>query len=488
MKRFSSAIVAICFILVFVLSVQAQNRYDVLRYVSTQPSIDAVTTMYGGATTALPTGLGAASDNPAVLGMVKKSSFNVGFNNRRIQEQAFFLSSDDYLSQGTTSLSDIGFIYKAPTLRGSMVFGATYNKSTDFLRGYQVYGYNSESTVTDGFSSTSSQYYDLAYRKAYFDLDDGDYSIFRLAPYAGINQDVQQTEKGQLGELNFFGAVETAPNLFVGASLSVPFGFYRYQRFFLEEDTKGLYFGEFFVQYPNGDKYFDDVRDVFLLDEINASITGVYGRLGMAYKVQPWLNVGLSYRTPTNLTIREDYLSSLEINFDNGDFIGPEQLEGKVTYKVKNPGRLSLGVAVQDFNGLTLSGSTEFVPYSKSEINFKNPTASDIGYQRDENRQIRSEFQDVWNVKVGLGYRLGAIEPAIGYSLYPAVSRDFGDDIATYSAGVKIRGNEDFSFNVAATYSEFSDTQTMYKGISSPANVGLDIKKIQVTAGLVFRF
>jgi long-subunit fatty acid transport protein len=488
MKRLSSALVAIYAILVSVTSVQAQNRYDVLRYVSNQPGIDAVTTMYGGATTALPTGLGAASDNPAIMGMFKSSSMNVGFVNRRIQEQAFFLSSDDYLSQGTTSLSDAGFIYNVPTLRGSMVFGATYNKSADFLRGYQVYGYNNESTITDGFSSPSSQYYDLAYRKAYFDLDDGDYSIFRLAPYAGINQDVQQTEKGQLGELNFFGAVETAPNLFVGASLSVPFGFYRYQRFFLEEDTKGLYFGEFFVEYPNGDKYFDDVRDVFLLDEINASITGIYGRLGMAYKVQPWLNVGMSYRTPTNLTIREDYLSSLEINFDNGDFIGPEQLEGKVTYKAKNPGRLSLGAAVQDFNGLTVSGSAEFVPYSKSEINFKNPTASDIGYQRDENRQIRSEFQDVWNVKVGLGYRLGAIEPAIGYSLYPAVSKDFGNDIATYSAGVKIRGNEDFSFNVAASYSEFSDTQTMYRGISAPANVSLDIKKIQVTAGLVFRF
>jgi long-subunit fatty acid transport protein len=488
MKRLSSAAMAICAILLFVSSAQAQNRYDVLRYVSTQPGIDAVTAMYGGATTALPTGLGAASDNPAIMGMVKKSSMNIGFNNRRIQEQAFFLSSDDYLSQGTTSLSDVGFIYNVPTLRGSMVFGATYNKSSDFLRGYQVYGYNNESTVTDGFASASSQYYDLAFRKAYFDLSDGDYSIFRLAPYAGINQDVQQTEKGQLGELNFFGAVETAPNLFLGASVSVPFGFYRYQRFFLEEDTKGLYFGEFFVEYPNGDTYFDDVRDIFLLDEINASITGVYGRLGLAYKVQPWFNVGLSYRTPSSLTIREDYLSSLEINFDNGDFIGPEQLEGKVTYKVKNPGRISVGAAVENFNGLTVSGSAEFVAYSKSEISFKNPTASDVGYQREENRRIRSEFQDVLNVKLGLGYRFGALEPAVGYSLYPAVSRDFGGHISTYSAGLKIRGNEDFSFNIAASLSEFNDTQTMYQGLTSPANVELDIKKIQVTAGLVFRF
>jgi long-subunit fatty acid transport protein len=483
-----SAAVALCAILLTVNAAYAQNRYDVLRYISTQPGIDAVTTMYGGATTALPTGLGAASDNPAIMGMFKNSSMNIGFNNRRIQEQAFFLSSDDYLSQGTTSLSDVGFIYNVPTLRGSMVFGVGYNKSTDFLRGYQVFGYNEESTVTDGFSSPSSQYYDLAFRKAYFDLEDGDVSIFRLAPYAGINQDVQQTEKGQLGEMNFYGAIESAPNLFVGASLSIPFGFYRYQRYFLEEDTKGLYFGEFFVEYPDGDTYFDDVRDIFLLDEINASITGVYGRVGMAYKVQPWFNVGLSYRTPTNLTIREDYLSSLEINFDNGDFVGPEQLQGKVTYKVKNPARFNVGAAIDNYNGLTLSGSAEFVAYSNSEIKFKNPSSSDISYQRDENRQIRSEFQDVWNLKMGLGYRVGAIEPVVGYSLYPAVSRDFGDDIATYSAGLKIRGNEDFSLNIAASYTEYTDTQTIYQGFATPANVSLDIKKIQVTAGMVFRF
>lgn len=488
MKRFTSAAMAVCAIMLLSATAHSQNRYDVLRYVSTQPGIDAVTTMYGGASTALPTGLGGASDNPAIMGMFKNSSMNIGFNHRRIQEQGLFLTSDDFLSQGTTTLSDMGFIYNVPTIRGSMVFGATYNKSTEFLRGYQVYGYNEQSTVTDGFSQPSSQYYDLAFRKAYFDLEDGDVSIFRFAPFAGINQDVQQTEKGQLGELNFFGAVESAPNLYVGASLSVPFGFYRYQRFFLEEDTKGLYFGEFFVEYPNGDTYYDDVRDIFLLDEINASITGVYGRVGLAYKVQPWFNIGMSYRTPTNLTVREDYLSSLEVNFDNGDFIGPEQLEGKVTYKVRNPSRFNVGAAIDNYNGLTVSGSAEFVPFSKSEINFKNPSSSDISYQRDENRQIRSEFKDVWNLKLGLGYRMGSIEPVVGYSLYPAVSRDFGDDIATYSAGLRIRGNDDFSFNIAAAYTEFSDTQTMYQGIGGPANVGLDVKKLQVTAGLVFRF
>lgn len=469
-------------------SMKAQNRYDVLRYVSSLPGSDAVTSAYGGASTALGTGLGSVSDNPAVLGMIKQSSFNIGFNNRRIQEQAFFGGSDLYLNQATTTLSDAGFIYNMPTVQGSFVFGASYSKITDFLRGYQIFGYNNQTTLTDGFSDPNSQYYDLAYRKAYFDVQEGDVSIFRLAPFAGINQDVQQTEKGQLGEFNVYSSFEAAQNLFVGASISIPFGFYRYQRFFLEEDTKGLYFGEFFVEYPDGNKYFDDVREIFTLDEIDATITGLYARLGVAYKVKPWLNLGLSYRTPTKMNVREDYLSSLEVNFDNGDFIGPEQLDGTVDYSVKNPGRLNIGAAVDNLNGFTLSGSMEFIPYSTSELSFKNASSSDIAYQRDQNRQIASEFNDVINIKLGLGYRLGAVEPILGYSYYPTISKEFGSDVATYAGGFKIKMNSDISFNIAAMYSEFSDTQTVYQAINGSENAALESKKFQVTAGLVFRF
>jgi long-subunit fatty acid transport protein len=488
MMRLNYVIASFFVIFLTITSATAQNRYDVLRYVSTLPGSDAVTSAYGGASTALGTGLGSVSDNPAVMGMMKQSSFNIGFNNRRIQEQAIFGSSNLFLNQGTTTLSDAGFIYNMPTVQGSFVFGASYSKLTDFLRGYQIFGYNNQTTLTDGFSNPNSQYYDLAYRKAYFDIQDGDVSIFRLAPFAGINQDVQQTEKGQLGEFNFYSSFEAAQNLFVGASVSIPFGFYRYQRFFLEEDTKGLYFGEFFVQYPDGNKYFDDVREVFTLDEIDATITGLYARLGVAYKLKPWLNLGLSYRTSTKMNIREDYLSSLEINFDNGDFIGPEQLDGKVDYTIKSPSRINIGAAIDDLNGLSVSGSLEYIPYSTAELSFKNASSSDIAYQRDQNRLITSEFNDVVNLKVGVGYRLGSLEPILGYSYYPAVSKDFGSDISTYSGGLKIKMNEDISFNIAGSYSDFKDSQTVYQGISGSENVALQSKKIQVTAGLVFRF
>ena len=488
MKRYLYAAVVCCALVLITDTSVAQNRYDVLRYVTTQPGIDAVTTAYGGASTALATGLGAASDNPAVLGLVKSSTFNFGFNTRRIEEQANYLNTSLQLNQGTTSISDIGFIYSIPTVRGSFVMGGGYNRISEFVRGHQLYAYNEESTITDSYSSPNSQYYDLAFRKAYFDLEDGDFSILRFAPYAGINQDSEQTEVGQMGELNFFSAWEAAPNLYLGASVAVPFGFYRYSRYWLEEDTKGDYFGEFFVEYDNGDRYFDDFRDLYTLDEINASIVGLYGRIGIVYKVQPWFNVGASYRTPTTMTVREDYFSNLEMNFDNGDFVGPEQLEGQITYKVKNPGRLNIGAAIDDFNGLSISGSAEFVNYSTSEIRFKDPSSSDISYQREENIAISREFQDVWNVKFGIGYRMGSIEPILGYSKYPGVSRDFSDDLETYSAGLKILASEDFYVNLAASYTAFSDTQTMYQGLGGAQNLTSDVKRFQLVGGLVFKF
>jgi hypothetical protein len=76
----------------------------------------------------------------------------------------------------------------------------------------------------------------------------------------------------------------------------------------------------------------------------------------------------------------------------------------------------------------------------------------------------------------------------LGYSYYPAISKEFGSDVATYAGGFKIKMNSDISFNIAAMYSDFSDTQTVYQSINGSENAALDSKKFQVTAGLVFRF
>jgi hypothetical protein len=67
MVRLQYVVLSFIFLACIPDSMQAQNRYDVLRYVSTLPGSDAVTSAYGGASTALGTGLGSVSDNPAVL-------------------------------------------------------------------------------------------------------------------------------------------------------------------------------------------------------------------------------------------------------------------------------------------------------------------------------------------------------------------------------------------------------------------------------------
>jgi len=469
-------------------TLHAQNRYDVLRYVTTMPGSDAVSTAFGGATTAFAPSLGASIDNPAAMGMIKSSEFSFGVNNRRISEQTNFYQSDLSLLQGTLSLSDAGFIYVVPTVQGNMVFGGGYVRNTDFFRGHQIYGFNPDNTITDSFSNSNSPYYDLAFRKAYFDFDDGDYSILRFADFVGINQDAEQTEAGQMGELNFYGAFEAAKNLFVGASVSVPFGFYRYRRYWLEEDIKGDYWGEFYASYPNGDKFYDDVRDIYTVDEIDATIAGWYARVGVVYKVQPWLNVGASFRTRTTMAVREEYFSSLEMNFDNGDFVGPEQLEGNVSYRVKNPGRINVGAAIDNLNGFSLSGSAEYAAFSTAELRFAKPNADDVSYARAQNREIQREFNDVWNLKLGAGYDVGLVTPMIGFAHYPAVSKDFGNDINIYSGGVQLKLNQELHVNIAGTYSRFDDVQTMYQTINESANANTTVQRVQIVGGLVFKF
>lgn len=491
MKRLLTAGM-VCFALLFGFAQQegqAQNRYDVLRFNSTQPVNDPISTALGGASTALYTGLGGAISNPAVMGLAKTSSFNFGLNTRRLDEIGNYHNSHMMMSQSSTALSDAGFVYASPTVQGSFVFGGGYTKITDFNRGFRAHTRNNESTISDSFSSPGSHYYDVAFRNAYFDLEDGDYSILRLGPFAGIDQDVDQQESGQLGEINMFAAWEAAPGLFVGGTLSVPFGFYRFNRYWLEEDSRNDYWGEFYVEYPDDDAvYADDVKNIFLHDNISSSLVGVAARVGVLYQATPWFNIGASYKTPTRIHVSEQYWSQFEIAFDNGDLVAPDRFEGKVNYKVSNPSRFNVGAAINNYHGFSLTGSAEYIPYSKSAISFNNANADDRAYQRDENRAISRDFRDVWNMNLGAAYKLGAIEPRIGYSVYPSALSELDKDLISYSAGLGFMIGQDFGLDFALSYSDFQDTQMLYQGLDGPSNIFSDVKRFQVVVGMKFAF
>jgi len=85
-------------------------------------------------------------------------------------------------------------------------------------------------------------------------------------------------------------------------------------------------------------------------------------------------------------------------------------------------------------------------------------------------------------------YDVGLVTPMIGFAHYPAVSKDFGNDINIYSGGVQLKLNQELHVNIAGTYSRFDDVQTMYQSINESANANTTVQRVQIVGGLVFKF
>lgn len=431
----------------------AQNQFDALRYNETNPGNDPISLSMGGASVANSTGFGSFVQNPATAALFNKSFFSFSLSSRNVDEKSLYLDKSKKFNDTQTTVGDLGAVFKVPTVQGVLVIGGGYSQTANYNRAVSIKAFNSQNSITDAFNN--SNYY---WRPAYFGyaLDStatGTEPILRLAGFKGIDQYAEQKERGQMGEYSIFGATEFQQNLYVGLSLNFPVGSYTYNRSFLESDPNNLY---------NTPPY--DVNTIDSEDHINADITGFYGRIGFVYKVMPWLNIGGSYRTRTTLTVKETYTSSVQTTFKSADSNGNTSYTGNLDprvqndkYKVVNPGRFVLGASIADYNGLTVNFSSEYVPYSN--IQMEGVSIS----QRDAiNSSISSDFKNVWNLMVGAGYRIGAIEPRIGYAYYPSPRKNFDASKTYYTAGLGIGLNESFQFNIGVRYAEWKDNLYMY--------------------------
>lgn len=471
----------------------AQNAYDALRYNLTNPGNDPVNLVLPSVANA--GGMGTWVDNPAALALFDKSYASIGLGYRDVSEDVRYIGTTDNINDTQTALSDLGLAYRVPTDRGSLVLGASYNQVYDFNRALSVNARNDQSTITDMFNQ-SDFYYDTAFNVYALDWADIDStytsSIFRIGfppnSFPGIDQQAEVTERGQLGEFGMFMATEFQKNLMVGVSINIPTGNYSYKRVFLETDSQNDYNGNFIDS--DGDGQGDtDIRNMLSEDRIDATLSGFSARVGFLYKVLPVFQVGASYRLPFNLHVDEDYTTDISTTMDNGATFN-DGFDGKVSYKVYNPARLNLGAAIVNAGGLTISGSAEYIDYSKVEL-------KDLDFQVEttENNFARDEFQQVWNLRVGAEFALtDVVRPRIGYAYYPSPRKNFDAARTYYNGGISIGVADQMTLEVGAQYATWKDKLSMYdytpEGASSTVSEMAyeDVSRLHVMASLTWRF
>ncbi|MEL7834166.1 OmpP1/FadL family transporter [Fodinibius sp. Rm-B-1B1-1] len=468
-------------------TMQAQSADDVLRYSLEYPSNDPVSIVMPGMTEA--TGFGAYQQNPASMALFDDSFLSFGLGSRFVDETGTYLGNTANDSDNQTGVSDLGFVYKVPTTRGSLVVGGGYSQTTDFNRVLSASGRNQQSTITDFYNTTADDSLFFAAFDTYaidFATTDSSFSetssIFRIGfpQFPGINQDIEMTERGATGEYSLFLATEFLENLYVGGSIGYYSGTYEYRRDFLESDREDDYSAAFIDSDGDGNPD-TDIDNILSEDRIDSEIKAFSARLGLIYEPVSKLKIAASYAFPSKLYIDERFNTEITTTFDNSIQFS-DDAPGQFSYSITKPQRVKAGVSFQGGANLTLSGSAEAVSYSNAKIEFDeidlNPLESDI------NSQVKAAFNDVINLRGGLEYAFNDdFTGRFGYAYYPN-PKQAGSDRQFLSGGFSATLTKGLIFDFGLQYSFWEDQNALYSTPSITETVQEDVTRLHVMTGL----
>jgi long-subunit fatty acid transport protein len=463
--------------------VLGQNQFDALRFSTTNPSNDPATMAMGGASVTNFAGFGSFTQNPATAAMVGRSSFSLGMSTRDVREDTRYLNALSSFNDSQTAISHLGYVYRFPTLVGSLVVGGGYAQIADFNRASSVNAFNDQHSIVDFFlRDPGDQFFTTAFNAfaiEYDDVFDEYFNVLRAdGNFRGMNQYAELTERGQLGEYSMFMGTEFLENLFVGASIGITAGDYRYKRTFAEEDLLNRYAGASY-----------DLDVLLVEDRINASLRGLSARIGAVYQPLPVLRIGASFATATKFEIEETYSTFIQTDYKTLDADGfnryDDTYRGEFTYNVRKPSVLSLGVGLNLPDVVEFETSIERVNYSRIEFE-----GLGVLRDRDENRAMRSDFKDVYNLRIGAAFHVSdAFIPRVGFAMNPSPRKNFDASVNYLSAGASLKLGNDIGLDFGVQYAFFDDRLDLYRYSNTGVAVATQqVNKVQGMIGLNFAF
>lgn len=477
---FSTVIIVL---LTFSVSSFAQFPEDALRYSTLGTGVGARSLGLGMAYTGISNDYTALFWNPAGLGQLDMSEFSFGLSHLSSKDNSSLYGSEKSFSTSSTKLNNFGVAYPFPTTRGSMVFAAGYHRINDFAGALSFTGFNPVSSIIQhyarhGVSTSRSPKGNLAWELYLANVDSlsPNYFVFDSPIQDSVTQSGKTLESGGMNNWSMGGAMEAAKNLYVGMSLNINTGSYSWQRNYSEQDLDNIY---------NVSRYPFDFRSLYIDQTITATVNGFSAKFGMLYRMSDWFRIGLSFKTPSWLTIEETFTSQGESFFDNGDsykypYDAPSKFKTK--YDVVSPFVFSAGLSyiLQD---LMLTGDLEYTDWTQME--FRNAPEDLISYNTD----IKEMFQPTVNLRGGAEYELSAMGMRLrgGFAYLPSPYKDDPSSFARkyITAGVGFIVQDIIAFDLGYAYGFWDSFRVNYDKTS---RVDEKITTHNVVATVTYRF
>jgi hypothetical protein len=469
----------------------------------------------GGANVSLGGDFSSASTNPAGLAMFNRSEITITPGYQTQSNSATYFGANTKASKTNLAIPSLSFVFNNEK-SGRLVnasFAITLTRLNNFNQQLQYEGINRHNSIGDFFANDSfgidpntftpddMSLNRLAYDNYLIDwYYDTNSDVYFYGSAAGINindptdlprltQRETKTYSGAQNQWTAAYAVNVDDKYFLGASLHL-----RTIRF----DAETAY-GESDFSFPNAGPGYDPIFSVSLEERLKITGSGFSGTLGVIARPVDGLQFGLAYNTPTVYTMSDLYSARLATDWNNFDYFNDgsvilDRLDYETDdiladYKLKTPGRLTMGVTYFFGKSGFMTSDFEFVNLSNAKY---TSLLNDISYEPD-NANIQSLYRSTMNVRLGGEFRYQKLRFRTGFGFlgepFFEPQNNIARTVSQFSTGFGYR-TDTFYVDTALIFSAGKNSYRPYAvpGEFSPlVSINNNTTQFLITLGLPFQ-
>ncbi len=410
----------------------------------------------GGSQIALGGDYSSGLSNPGGMGMYNRSEVTFSPGLSFYNTGASYLGESETESKSIVNIPGLSFVFHMPLDKSGFIsgsFGISLSRTNDFNRSTSYHGTNEETSIIDSFiddafGSTTAQFDDFQYNTptglAYFNYLIGPISLIDpdgpddeyFTDVKGVPDQREEIEtKGASNQWSFSYGANYKDILFIGAGIGVSTLRYKSQKSYFES--------------------FDDpvFNDLQLDETLDLKGNGINATLGAIVRPVEFLQVGVSFTSPTYYEFTETYNAEMNTSWKNFDYYGDGDVilnnETAATdivtsdYSLTTPLKLSAGIAFLSKYGF-LTGDVEYTNPARAKY---SSNISGISFSQ-ENDDIRSVFRSTVNYRLGGEFRYKILRVRAGYGVQASAYKsdfDLDNSIKTVSGGLGVRFQKFFA-------------------------------------------
>lgn len=440
--------------------IYAQDMSDALRYSEDNIQGTARYRALSGAFGALGGDMSAVSINPAGSAIFNSGHISLSLANMYTKNKTAFYNGYSESSESNFDVNQTGaafvFYNKNPnSIWKKFTIGASYDKISDYNDKWFASGTNSNNSIGDYFMQNSNglrldeisalpgESYSQAYRDigSYYGFTNQQaflgYESYILQPLTNDDentvytsniapgnyyQEYNMVSRGYNGKFTFNAATQIGEKLHLGINLNSHF----------------INYEEFTSLYESNTNTGSTVSNVRFENDIYTTGSGFSFQIGTIYKVTEGLRAGLSYKSPTWLTINEETSQYLSTVRDDGGTNVTQTINPYITniypsYKLQSPGKFTGSLAyIFGTHGL-ISFDYSLKDYSNTKF---KPTSD--AYFNSENNRMENALTAASTYRLGGEVKLNSLSVRAGYRYEESPYKDDSaiGDISGYSFGL----------------------------------------------------